>query len=792
MPVCEDLATKAELQELRDQLNAIFNSAIEGGTGTNIDVFSQGNLNGTQIAGGVALAATSIQALTIEGATGGALWQNLANGTATISQTLGNGTKAAVEGLRNFGGTVGKTTLAGIATIALMPVAASVVSIVTSLASTIASTGLTIATIEILGNRIDINENAIIQFNKDYTSLINLLSQQNADILEATNRLEDNEEAFEDQKAETLRLATELRQANEQILGLENIANTRTTELNDLVAQVNAANQSIANLEANTSEEVSNLQENVNQMIEQINVGRQLVTDLQETATKLQNRITLMEEIVQKHEARITELEIISTYWRGELIQLRVDTEENIDLLDARVDLLEAKVILAENKTRTVGGSGGSVAAKTAVANAQTKVLELASNLAGTTTQTPTITNTDIENGTTTFSDTFTDLLSQIDTTTMDETQYNNLVDTLTNNFDTVLAGTLGATVIPNLDILKSQTSQTSIANAAATGVCSTTQPGGCMTQNVTDPINSNLNNYLSGAGAGIAAANNALNQQILANTNAIKTITQVTQGITQTTLNIISHAQTGLEATSNFVQTAWKATHADKVLTAINTGLLVHNAIMLSNNVAQTIGDTASVVLNAVGIKDETDNPIDVNEFIRNKMNAFFTSILGAENYATVKERLAKANRIYQATANVANIIRDLTESARSIAEMAASNTGKIGNALLEAGVVFDDAYDEMVESVRPQSAWQYKFEQFREGLDTVEDGVSTVGNIAGEAVNVKEQFTELKEAKDNWQTEVNTAVDELKQERATDKDSSLVKTDIDSIDFTRNESTN
>ena len=75
---------------------------------------------------------------------------------------------------------------------------------------------------------------------------------------------------------------------------------------------------------------------------------------------------------------------------------------------------------------------------------------------------------------------------------------------------------------------------------------------------------------------------------------------------------------------------------------------------------------------------------------------------------------------------------------------------------------------------------------------LDSVEDGVSTVGNVASEVVDIKDLYTELEEAKDDWQTEVNDTIESLKVERETSKIESTVTANIDSIDFTRNEPTN
>ena len=70
----------------------------------------------------------------------------------------------------------------------------------------------------------------------------------------------------------------------------------------------------------------------------------------------------------------------------------------------------------------------------------------------------------------------------------------------------------------------------------------------------------------------------------------------------------------------------------------------------MLSHDIGETLGETLSVAWNAIAIKDEQDVEIDINGFIKSKLNALITSIIGAENYESIKTTLNKVNRIHQA----------------------------------------------------------------------------------------------------------------------------------------------
>jgi hypothetical protein len=213
-----------------------------------------------------------------------------------------------------------------------------------------------------------------------------------------------------------------------------------------------------------------------------------------------------------------------------------------------------------------------------------------------------------------------------------------------------------------------------------------------------------------------------------------------------------LSHPVHGLAAIQNFASTAWRATGADKVMSALTTVMTIHNGMMLSNNLLSTVSEAANMSLDALGIRDEKDTPIDIGAAVKGKIAAILTSLLGAEQYAALTARIAKANRIYQASTNVLNITRDMMDSARSTAELTCENTGKIGNALLESGVIYEDSYRQMIDKVNPHSKAMKRLERFREGLEVIEQGAETVSEIASNTVEMQENFQELKESKEEW----------------------------------------
>jgi tRNA/tmRNA/rRNA uracil-C5-methylase (TrmA/RlmC/RlmD family) len=159
--------------------------------------------------------------------------------------------------------------------------------------------------------------------------------------------------------------------------------------------------------------------------------------------------------------------------------------------------------------------------------------------------------------------------------------------------------------------------------------------------------------------------------------------------------------------------------------------------------------------------------------------------SLTGVDTLRELTTKIAKYNRVYQSTANVLNATRDLFDSARSVAEDTAQNTGKIGNSLLDSGVVLEDSYERMVDKYSPQSRAMRKLDRFRDGLETVEQGVSSIEQIASDVVSTQESYTELKEAKKEWADANTKLLADKKITKDATKLESQVTAEVDGVDF-------
>ncbi|MFN6484631.1 MULTISPECIES: hypothetical protein [unclassified Nostoc] len=98
--------------------------------------------------------------------------------------------------------------------------------------------------------------------------------------------------------------------------------------------------------------------------------------------------------------------------------------------------------------------------------------------------------------------------------------------------------------------------------------------------------------------------------------------------------------------------------TYVEKALSVLTFAATIHNALMLSNNLAQTLGTIIDQVLGFILPKGLDGNPISINNVIGKAVHEIIADTVGEANYQHISEDWAKANRIYQASVNVFNQI--------------------------------------------------------------------------------------------------------------------------------------
>jgi hypothetical protein len=197
-------------------------------------------------------------------------------------------------------------------------------------------------------------------------------------------------------------------------------------------------------------------------------------------------------------------------------------------------------------------------------------------------------------------------------------------------------------------------------------------------------------------------------------------------------------------------------------VLTFITT---IHNAYMLSNSLGQTFLSMVSNGLAVFGIKDDEGQAYDLSSLINKGVEETVKGVVGDANYTTMSTEFKKANRIYQASANLLFSIQSMRFSIMSALETIGSWNARIGNALRKWGGVGESAYGWM----NPSPNFDNKFTQ---AIQTAEEVVSQVDSVASEVLSAQETVTQIVTQKDELANSLGLGTEKPLTENKPEKD--------------------
>ena len=729
----ENFATKAELEELRNQINQLLGETDEGGLP--IDVLALGAFAGTVIGNNFTLVKESVQTIELAGTVADDIGRALADGSAQWVSVKGSGAKTPLPDLTS----VSKNTAAKASVgVKGAKVAASTAALVSTVATMLATVGLTIATVEILGSRIDGVEKDQLQRNQDYTNLINILSRNKQNIDDANSDIESLQQALSEQGSLNSELLDDIESAQLNIDELEANAQKQQEEYTKLEQSFQEFKEEVERYEAESIQSIDDLKTTVDVLEADLTTAKTNIDTLFEVVDKLSTDLADKEARLTEQALKIDSLEVITSVQIAELTNLKSAIENNETITDSRLDNLEAQIVLGKNQVSTGGGTSSAV--REAVSNQQNKTLELMNNLADPPLESlPDIQPYEYDNPDNPFNDVFNQLLPRIlpQTTGEGEVDVDALSNRINDDFTQTLTelGIVGLTDTVNQ--VRNQTTTEAIKSATEEAICDSTKPDGCMAKDIKDPLtngqnslSNNLNNILQGL--------------------------DLFQG--QNILNVV-------QDTNNFMKTAWGTLRVNKILDYLNTVLLLHNAAMLSKSLAVSLGDSISAIANNTIdlIKNEDGSDIDINAALGNSLEGFLINLLGSENYTDISESFKKSSRILNAATNIINTIQFSLAGIAEGLETVGNYTGKIGNSLKKAGAVFENAYGWMSENLTVKTG--------RLGqVQGVLDGIETVSNVTSDLENVTYEFREVQENVDQIGQQFNKIKTEI-SEKETEK---------------------
>ncbi|MBL1199903.1 MAG: hypothetical protein FWK04_12645 [Nostoc sp. GBBB01] len=270
------------------------------------------------------------------------------------------------------------------------------------------------------------------------------------------------------------------------------------------------------------------------------------------------------------------------------------------------------------------------------------------------------------------------------------------------------------------------------IEQAAATGTCRTTQPGGCM------------NKALKDNAAEITSNNNANTANILDayNTGANTALLQGQQTILQRLGDQVPGGISGFM--NRIVRNQW----VDRSINLITMTAAVHNVMMLSDQAVTTFFSILDNVLAIPAlIVDPNAETIDTKQAFGGVIDNFFKNIFGVAEWTEIKTKWATANRIYQAAANGANEVRNIGGNIINAVEQTANLTGKGFNALQDEGLISENNWDYSPENLKLKGGLFAKFGKLADGINIATEGLEVIESITSEIRSAVDSANQIKE---------------------------------------------
>ena len=732
---CEALATKAELQELRDQINQLLGQPDEE-EAEQINVLAAGTLAGTAILGG--------QLVDIDVVKQGSK-------VVELRKVARSGKVVKLKGLTQV---VSNNAAKSTAVTKAAAITGASLAGIFSVLSTLLSIFITTKQNELNGLILNNMEREAAARDLDYERLIKIAGKQQENIEVANTRITEMNQEIADAKITNEQLNNDLERASEYIEQLREGLGEQADWIKDALEYIDDLKLDFKEFETEATEDITTLQTTVDDLEIKLEESFTYQDTLTETIEKISAQTTSYQAQITELTDRFGRQEVASSVQLAELINLRIAYDNEFEDIDFQFQSLDGELATIARRTARAGG-GTSSSVREGITNQQNKTLELMNTLAGNPiTDLPTIEPYEFDNSDNPFNDLFSQLLPQVTPQTGTGTggdlnvNIDELSTRLNDDFSNTLANTLTTLgivgITTTVNDIYNQTSPSNIASTVSSAVedtvCDISSPGKCLTNNITNPIKQGqdtIRNLLTTALQGADLA----------------------QG--QIILNTVTN-------TNNFIKGAWNSAVIDKTLNAANFALSLHNAMMRSNNIAETVLDTVSAVLETVGIKDAEGNPIDVAEWLTNKITGIVKGIIGAQTFAELSLKLTAANRIYQAGMNILDNVTDLMDTAIDLDEYTGENIAKIGNALRQSGVVPYDAYEQMIEDLdaRSRSRWLFKLEQAEDAVDNIYSIADSIRDIKEIGQDLKESRKEFFESLETGKTTFSEAETELETE--------------------------
>ena len=255
----------------------------------------------------------------------------------------------------------------------------------------------------------------------------------------------------------------------------------------------------------------------------------------------------------------------------------------------------------------------------------------------------------------------------------------------------------------------------------------------------------------------------------VITNTQLVginSTVNTINSGVTGLVNTIGTATSTATNTLFGYLQGLGRSLYLDKIYNALTFLMSLHNAMMLTQNLGQSLGFLIDSFMQLVSPKDENNEPLDINQIIGNSVANFVKGIVGEERFNGLSLNWKRLNVIWNATASIYNLmLNSMTAMAESL-NIIGTYTGKIGNALKRSGTVLENSYQWM------QDVFKFNTGKFAK-INSYVEGVMNATEISDELTEAIENANEFNESWQQIGTEM-TRIRETVNEFETTKNDS------------------
>ncbi len=294
------------------------------------------------------------------------------------------------------------------------------------------------------------------------------------------------------------------------------------------------------------------------------------------------------------------------------------------------------------------------------------------------------------------------------------------------------------------------------IREAARAATCEAFAPGGC---------NAPIANNAASAAAN-SASNNALLNSIMAFLQALLIPIKGGVDLINTKLGPV---MAGVNGIGGFLGRLNTSLGVDRVINLVTTAGVIHNCMMLSSSISDTLFSTLDNVFAIPSlIKNPDGETVDTRETFTKYLDGMFAGIFGTTEWIAIKNQWKAYSTIYNTGSQVFGNIRDIFDETSQIQEVTRNWVAELGNGLQDEGVIGEDNWNVKDPTKQIKGKYFARLQRIAEGLEQVENVAEDLEQITSSARNIVETANEIKENT----TAISTAVSEANKAAKLDRD--------------------